>query len=71
MGYQNLLSHLLNLLGLALDLVFQLRLPTLHNLQPFHLVLQSLPAILRAQWTLSKMCPQVQRATEGTIALFV
>lgn len=76
LGYQNLIGHLLNLLGLALDLVFQLSLPTLHNLQPFHLVLQSLPAILHAQWTqvflsLSKMCPQVTRSTEHTSALFV
>lgn len=55
-GYQDLFSHLLDLLGLALDLVFQFSLPALHDLQPFHLVLESLPTILHAQWTQHTHC---------------
>lgn len=45
-NYQNLFSHLLNLLGFSLDVFFEFVLPALHHLQPFNLVLQGLPAIL-------------------------
>lgn len=48
-SYQDLLGHLLDLLGLGLDLVLQFDLAALHDLQPFHLVLQSLPAVLWVQ----------------------
>lgn len=54
-SYQDLIGHLLDLLGLALDLVFQFNLPALYNLQPFHLVLQSLPAILYVRDTLTEL----------------
>ena len=46
-SHQDLLRHLLDLLGFGLDVVLQLVLPALHHLQPLHLVLQGLPALLR------------------------
>lgn len=44
--YQNLICHLLNLLGLALKFIFEFSLPALDNLQPLHLVFKRLPSIL-------------------------
>ena len=37
--HQDLVSHLLDLLGFGLDVVLQLVLPALHHLQTLHLVL--------------------------------
>lgn len=45
-SHQDLFSHLLDLLGFGLNVIFQLILPALNHLQPLYLVLQGLPALL-------------------------
>lgn len=49
LSHQDLFSHLLDLLGFGLNVIFQLILPSLNHLQPLYLVLQGLPALLLTQ----------------------
>lgn len=49
LSHQDLFSHLLDLLGFGLNVIFQLILPSLNHLQPFYLVLQRFPALLLTQ----------------------
>lgn len=53
-SHQDLFSHLLDLLRLGLNVIFQFVLPPLHHLQPLYLVLQGLPALLLTRQTVYK-----------------